>query len=257
MVALERRLLRVTGTVQGVGFRPFVYRIAQRDGLLGWVRNDVHGVTIEAIGAADQVERFAHALAAEAPPAARVEGVAVLERGPAPEPLPEGFVIVASEDARDVTTAISADLPVCDDCLAELRERKQSIRDFLRRVETLGGFASDHAGHNGGQSGGAIRSQRSDRRGFVQHAGHEFFHRAFPPKRNFAGQQLEQRTSQGENIAANVGFLRVATLFWRDVVNGPQHLAGVGEVAFYFRKARQAHVQNFQVRPMRVFVHHH
>ena len=46
MAALERRLLRVTGTVQGVGFRPFVYRIARRDGLLGWVRNDVHGVTV-------------------------------------------------------------------------------------------------------------------------------------------------------------------------------------------------------------------
>ena len=122
MAALERRLLRVTGTVQGVGFRPFVYRIARRDGLLGWVRNDVHGVTVEAIGRADQVERFAHALAAEAPPAARVEGVAELERGPAPERLPPGFVIVASEDARDVTTAISADLPVCDECLAELRD---------------------------------------------------------------------------------------------------------------------------------------
>ncbi|MFN2322764.1 MAG: acylphosphatase, partial [Trueperaceae bacterium] len=122
MAALERRLLRVTGTVQGVGFRPFVYRIALRDGLLGWVRNDVHGVTVEAIGSADQVERFAHALAAEAPPAARVEGVAELERGPAPEPPPDGFVIVTSEDARDVTTSISADLPVCDDCLAELRD---------------------------------------------------------------------------------------------------------------------------------------
>jgi hydrogenase maturation protein HypF len=122
VAALERRLLRVTGTVQGVGFRPFVYRIARRDGLLGWVRNDVHGVTVEAIGATEVLERFAHALAAEAPPAARVEGVVELECGPALGPLPAAFVIVASEDADDVTTAISADLPVCDDCLAEMRD---------------------------------------------------------------------------------------------------------------------------------------
>jgi hydrogenase maturation protein HypF len=122
VAALERRLLRVTGTVQGVGFRPFVYRIALRDGVRGWVRNDVHGVTVEAVAAADVLERFAHALAAEAPPAARVDAVAELERGAANGGSPEGFVIVASEDARDVTTAISADLPVCDDCLAELRD---------------------------------------------------------------------------------------------------------------------------------------
>jgi len=127
-VAAERRRLRVTGTVQGVGFRPFIYRLAREHALAGWVRNDVHGVTIEAAGDADVLDAFAAAIAAEAPPAARVEAVAELERGCAPADgalapgAGTGFVIVPSEDASDVTTAISPDLPVCEDCLREMRD---------------------------------------------------------------------------------------------------------------------------------------
>jgi hydrogenase maturation protein HypF len=121
-VPLERRRLRVTGTVQGVGFRPFVYRLARRDGIAGWVRNDAHGVTIEAAADPAALASFVAALAAEAPPAARVEAVRELERGHAPVGAATGFVIVPSEDARDVTTSISPDLPVCDDCLRELRD---------------------------------------------------------------------------------------------------------------------------------------
>ncbi len=118
----ERRLLRVTGTVQGVGFRPFVYRLALGLGVRGWVRNDVHGVTVEAIAAPDVLDRLTAALAAEAPPAARVEAVTLLAREPAPGPRPAAFTIVLSEDAHDVTTSISPDLPVCDDCLREMRD---------------------------------------------------------------------------------------------------------------------------------------
>lgn len=119
---LERRRLRVTGTVQGVGFRPFVYRLARQAALAGWVRNDVHGVTIELIGLSDAIDAVAHAVRAEAPPAARVEHVLELERDQAPTEPQSGFVIVQSEDAHGVTTSISADLPVCDDCLRELRD---------------------------------------------------------------------------------------------------------------------------------------
>jgi hydrogenase maturation protein HypF len=121
-VAAERRRLRVTGTVQGVGFRPFIYRLAREHALAGWVRNDVHGVTIEAAGDADVLDAFAAAIAAEAPPAARVEAVTELERGDPIDGAAQGFVIVPSEDASDVTTAISPDLPVCDDCLREMRD---------------------------------------------------------------------------------------------------------------------------------------
>ena len=121
-MAVERRRLRVTGTVQGVGFRPFVYRLAREHVLAGWVRNDVRGVTIEVAGDPAALDRFAAAIAAEAPPAARVEAVAELEHGAASADAAHGFVIVESEDASDVTTAISPDLPVCDDCLREMRD---------------------------------------------------------------------------------------------------------------------------------------
>ncbi len=122
MSAEERRRLRVTGTVQGVGFRPFVYRVALGLGVRGWVRNDVHGVTVEAFGAPDALDRLTSALSAEAPPAARVDAVTLLAREPAAGAAPPAFTIVLSEDARDVTTAISPDLPVCDDCLREMRD---------------------------------------------------------------------------------------------------------------------------------------
>jgi hydrogenase maturation protein HypF len=112
----------VTGTVQGVGFRPFVYRLARAHALAGWVRNDVLGVTIEASGEPAALDAFAAGLTAEAPPAARVAGVEELERAPAAD-APLGFVIVESEGgAADGTTAISPDLPVCDDCLREMRD---------------------------------------------------------------------------------------------------------------------------------------
>jgi len=121
-VPLERRLLRVQGTVQGVGFRPFIYRLARQHALAGWVRNDVHGVTIDVTGAPETLQRFTAAISSEAPPAARVESVRELERDVAARHRPSGFVIVESEDAEGVTTSISADLPVCDDCLRELRD---------------------------------------------------------------------------------------------------------------------------------------
>jgi hydrogenase maturation protein HypF len=75
-VPLERRRLRVSGTVQGVGFRPFVYRLARQHGLAGWVRNDAHGVTIEVVAESGVLDAFADAIPAEAPPAARVESCA-------------------------------------------------------------------------------------------------------------------------------------------------------------------------------------
>lgn len=114
------RLIRVRGTVQGVGFRPFVQVTAERHGVRGWVRNDAQGVLIRAVGRAEVVEAFAEALAREAPAAANVESIedVVSEEGVEPGAT---FEIVASELVSGaVETAVPADLALCGECRREL-----------------------------------------------------------------------------------------------------------------------------------------
>ncbi len=117
--APEGLRITVRGTVQGVGMRPFVYRLAQAEGVRGRVRNDASGVTIEAFADAAALERFRARLAAEKPPAARFDAVEC-ERI-APEPA-TGFAIVASEApaASAPRVSIPPDLATCPDCLREL-----------------------------------------------------------------------------------------------------------------------------------------
>src|SRR5512133_777806 len=73
----DARTIRVGGVVQGVGFRPFVFRLARAHGLAGWVRNAGDGVEIHLEGAAESLDGFARDLEAQAPPAARIADVAV------------------------------------------------------------------------------------------------------------------------------------------------------------------------------------
>jgi hydrogenase maturation protein HypF len=114
---ITARRLRVQGVVQGVGFRPFVFRLAQRHGLAGWVRNADDGVQIHVEGGAEALASFAADLAAQPPAAAEISR---LEEMPA-EPLGlDGFAIRASHGGGTPATRIPADLPVCDACLAEL-----------------------------------------------------------------------------------------------------------------------------------------
>ncbi len=108
--------IRVRGVVQGVGFRPFVWRLAHDLELAGWVRNDSQGVEITAEGREIQLYALIERLRREAPPRARVD--AVVAYPIAPEGL-EGFRIVDSASTR-CATAIGADTAVCADCLAEL-----------------------------------------------------------------------------------------------------------------------------------------
>ena len=115
--AIERRAIRVRGAVQGVGFRPFVYRLAHDLGLAGWVFNDAQGVAIEVQGQAPALALFERQLETDAPPLARVER---LEATPRPRvPREDGFRILASRPGR-VTTSIPPDAATCDECLAEL-----------------------------------------------------------------------------------------------------------------------------------------
>lgn len=111
------RRLRVRGVVQGVGFRPFIYRFANSLGLVGWVRNDGGGVEIEIQGSEPVLDAFTQCLASEAPPLARVDSIE-------PEVIPpdhsrRGFEILPSVEGV-VATAIGPDVGVCPSCLSEL-----------------------------------------------------------------------------------------------------------------------------------------
>lgn len=119
---IVRRRVRVRGQVQGVGFRPFVYRLAGEHGLDGWVRNDGQGVDIEVQGEAEAVARFLADLERKAPPLARVEAVEVRELPP--QLGPEGFAIDASRSGGPVNTGVSFDAAVCPECLRELFDPK-------------------------------------------------------------------------------------------------------------------------------------
>ena len=119
MAANVRTSIRVEGVVQGVGFRPFVYSLATRLGLAGWVGNDVDGVFAEVEGPAGQIRDFLAALERDAPPLARVERVST--RPIAPDGR-DGFAIVASDTAGARRALVSADSATCADCLRELAD---------------------------------------------------------------------------------------------------------------------------------------
>ncbi len=114
---LERRYIRVRGVVQGVGFRPFVFRLAREMGLSGWVRNDGGGVEIEIQGSPGNISALMARMVGEAPPLARVDAVESCRCATDPEDT--GFTIVASGGGA-ITTAVSHDVGVCESCLAEM-----------------------------------------------------------------------------------------------------------------------------------------
>ena len=112
----ERRRLRVTGVVQGVGFRPFVHGLACRLELGGFVLNDGDGVVVEVEGPSRRLDAFAEALRAAAPALARVDAVAaetVAARG-------ETAFRIAPSVASGRTALVPPDVATCDDCLREL-----------------------------------------------------------------------------------------------------------------------------------------
>ncbi|WP_234534388.1 carbamoyltransferase HypF [Streptomyces shenzhenensis] len=118
--AAVRRRVTVRGTVQGVGFRPYVHRLAADLGLTGFVGNTASGVLIEVEGAAAGVERFCERLAGEPPPLATVTAVA-FEDVPATGADP-GFSIRATEQSAPGRTLLPPDTATCDDCLRELAD---------------------------------------------------------------------------------------------------------------------------------------
>lgn len=114
--------IHVTGIVQGVGMRPFVYREAVAHGICGWVLNAGDGVHIEAHASVEALDGFVAALSEHAPAAARVEHVELMDLAPGDwdAASEQGFRIVASQDQTAHTTLVSPDIATCDDCLREL-----------------------------------------------------------------------------------------------------------------------------------------
>jgi hydrogenase maturation protein HypF len=116
---VRRIRIEVEGTVQGVGFRPFVYRLARELDLGGWVRNTTNGLVIETEGPAPSIEQFRHRLLADAPVSALVETLTYREMSPCDQ---TNFSIHASEEDGHRALVIPPDLAVCAECLRELND---------------------------------------------------------------------------------------------------------------------------------------
>jgi hydrogenase maturation protein HypF len=113
----ERLAVTVRGTVQGVGFRPFVFRLARRHSLAGWVRNSSGPVEIEVEGDPAGLRRFLAQLTAEAPPLAAIEEV---RTATVPVRGERGFLIEPSRPAAGEFQSVAPDAATCDDCVREL-----------------------------------------------------------------------------------------------------------------------------------------
>jgi hydrogenase maturation protein HypF len=118
MSGIRRRQIQISGIVQGVGFRPFVYKLAQELRLHGYVLNSSAGVTIEVEGANAELECFVHRLRNETPPLAQIEDVAIRTLAPAGYP---DFAIRESVDEPGKLAPVSPDVSTCDDCLRDFR----------------------------------------------------------------------------------------------------------------------------------------
>ena len=116
---MRRLRVEVRGAVQGVGFRPFVYRLATELGLAGWVLNDVRGVEVEVEGTAAALDAFRARLETEAPARAVVRSVSVSWHEPAGF---RSFEIRKSTGGGEKSVSVLPDLATCDDCLAELND---------------------------------------------------------------------------------------------------------------------------------------
>ena len=123
--------VHIRGIVQGVGFRPFVYTLATRHGLNGWVKNTSAGVEIEVDGEKGSLDRFLHELRGEAP------GLSHIDRISASFQAPNGYLsfeILHSEAVEDAFQPIPPDAATCPDCLRELFDPR-GLRRRRRRTQ--------------------------------------------------------------------------------------------------------------------------
>jgi hydrogenase maturation protein HypF len=109
--------IHITGIVQGVGFRPFIYNQANQRGLTGWVRNTSGGVDIEIFGEDGEIKHFIEGIRTNAPSLSRID---TLEHYLIPHHSFTSFEIISSKDVSTAFQPISPDICICDDCLREL-----------------------------------------------------------------------------------------------------------------------------------------
>jgi hydrogenase maturation protein HypF len=121
--------ITVKGTVQGVGFRPFVYRTARFHDIAGDVANDASGVIIHAFGTKENLDTFVQNLRTSAPPLAIIRSIDIEEKPASGASVPAAFVIAESSTGREAEIDITADTATCDACLDELLDPKN--RRFL------------------------------------------------------------------------------------------------------------------------------
>src|SRR5512142_3079918 len=114
---MKRAEIGITGIVQGIGFRPFIYNLAQTHAVHGWGRNNEKGVFIDAEGEDGNLDQFIRDIPAFAPFLARIESFQVKHLEPFGY---TGFEIRKSEEAEEKFVLISPDVATCDQCLAEL-----------------------------------------------------------------------------------------------------------------------------------------
>ena len=114
---MEAFRIKIKGIVQGVGFRPFVFNLARRCGLEGWVRNTSSGLEIEVQGGQGPITSFLNTLKSTPPPLAKIKDLQIEKVAPSAQ---EGFVIRKSLPQIDAFQPLSPDISTCQECLSEL-----------------------------------------------------------------------------------------------------------------------------------------
>jgi len=117
-------IITVSGLVQGVGFRPFIYRLAREAGLEGWVLNTNENVRIGLLTDQAGLDRFIDRVRQQAPPASEIGTISVEM---APPEVFSGFSIIESENLSEAVTRVSPDIAVCKDCLADMKEQSNRL----------------------------------------------------------------------------------------------------------------------------------
>ncbi|MHC4532220.1 MAG: acylphosphatase, partial [Planctomycetota bacterium] len=119
---VKREKILISGRVQGVGFRPAVYNIADKLGLCGFIYNDTKGVTIELQGEAEKISDFkARLRGRDKPPLAEIKTLESMEIAVVDGE--QGFVIRTSKSEGTALSQVTADMAVCEDCLSEMQDK--------------------------------------------------------------------------------------------------------------------------------------